>query len=80
MLIAVGPQDVPGLLADIASHLRHDRLLVSALAGVPTRLFERYVADDTPVVRAMPNTPVLVGAGRDLGRLGRHRGLATLPR
>ncbi|MCY0939420.1 pyrroline-5-carboxylate reductase family protein [Streptomyces sp. H34-S4] len=63
VLIAVRPQDVPGLLAGIASPLRHDCLLVSAAAGVPTRLIERYVADDTPVVRAMPNTPVLVGTG-----------------
>src|SRR5207302_3233335 len=37
--------------------------VLSIAAGVPLASLERWLGDGTPVVRAMPNTPALVGAG-----------------
>jgi pyrroline-5-carboxylate reductase len=37
--------------------------VLSIAAGVPTATIEAALPADTPVVRAMPNTPALVGAG-----------------
>src|SRR5438309_5031342 len=38
-------------------------LVLSIAAGVPTSALERWLPAGLPVVRAMPNTPALVGAG-----------------
>lgn len=63
VLIVVKPQDVPGLLADIADALRPDAILASFAAGVRTDRIEAAVAAGTPVIRIMPNTPAVVGEG-----------------
>src|SRR5262249_33491021 len=81
LVIAVKPQDVPGLLSEIAPQLREDHIVVSIAAGVTIRALERSLEEaggidgrrppsvspsrcsTVPVVRVMPNTPALVGAG-----------------
>jgi pyrroline-5-carboxylate reductase len=57
-LIAVKPADVPAACGT----LDVGRVL-SIAAGVPIATIEGALADGVPVVRAMPNTPALVGAG-----------------
>jgi pyrroline-5-carboxylate reductase len=39
------------------------RRVLSVAAGIPTARLESALGDDSVVIRAMPNTPVLVGAG-----------------
>ncbi len=63
LVLVVKPQDMPGLLEEIAAHLRPDALVVSLAAGIPTTLLEKYLPDGVPVVRVMPNTPALVDEG-----------------
>jgi pyrroline-5-carboxylate reductase len=60
-LVAVKPADVPAAVrtATEAGALR----LLSVAAGVPTAVLERAAGPSVRVVRAMPNTPALVGAG-----------------
>lgn len=60
-LIAVKPADVPAACAALAA-AGCERVL-SIAAGVPTNAIEAVLAPRTPVVRAMTNTPALVGAG-----------------
>lgn len=60
LVLAVKPQDMQALLDDLAPHVPADRLVVSVAAGVPTAAIERRLADTTPVVRVMTNTPALV--------------------
>src|SRR5207248_11604462 len=60
-VIAVKPGDVEGACRGIAE-VGVQRVL-SIAAGVPLAKLERWTGDGTPVVRAMPNTPALVGAG-----------------
>jgi pyrroline-5-carboxylate reductase len=59
-VIAVKPGDVQAACQSVAGHA--DRVL-SIAAGVPLAKLEGWIGAGTPVVRAMPNTPALVGAG-----------------
>ena len=61
LVLAVKPQDIDPLLDEVAPVAGADRLVVSMCAGLPTKLFEQRLAPGTPVVRVMPNTPMLVG-------------------
>ncbi len=60
-VIAVKPDVVPGVLEDLAA-AAPERVL-SIAAGVSTSVLEAGLADGVGVVRAMPNTPALVGQG-----------------
>ncbi|MDX1504002.1 MAG: pyrroline-5-carboxylate reductase [Thermoanaerobaculia bacterium] len=63
VLLCVKPQGVAELLAEIGPVLGGERLLVSIAAGVTTDYLERRLPEGAVVVRAMPNTPSLIGAG-----------------
>jgi pyrroline-5-carboxylate reductase len=72
LVIAVKPQDIEPLLAELAESIRPGTLVVSLCAGLPTELFERRLGDGTPVVRVMPNTPMVVGEAMSAISPGRH--------
>lgn len=63
VLLAVKPQDLEATLRDIAPNLRAGQVLVSVAAGKSTAWIESQVPPGVAVVRAMPNTPALVGEG-----------------
>jgi pyrroline-5-carboxylate reductase len=60
LLIAVKPQDIDALLAEVAPAIERRHLVVSVAAGVTTRHIERALPAGIAVVRCMPNTPALV--------------------
>src|SRR5947209_5090224 len=60
-VVAVKPNDVEGACRALAD--AGVQRVLSIAAGVPLAKLERWIGDGTPVVRAMPNTPALVGAG-----------------
>ncbi|MGH8869108.1 MAG: pyrroline-5-carboxylate reductase [Actinomycetes bacterium] len=60
LLLAVKPQDMTTLLDEMAPHVPADRLVVTMAAGVMTSTIEARLAEGTPVVRVMTNTPALV--------------------
>jgi len=60
VLLAVKPQDMTALLAEIGPHVRAQTLVVTVAAGIPTATIEAHLAPGTPVVRVMTNTPVFV--------------------
>lgn len=72
LVIAVKPQDIDPVLAELAPLLRPSSLVVSLCAGLPTSLFERRLPPNTPVVRVMPNTPMLVGEAMSAVSPGSH--------
>ncbi|MEV7182893.1 pyrroline-5-carboxylate reductase [Kitasatospora sp. NPDC093102] len=80
LILAVKPQDMGALLDELAPHVGPDRLVISAAAGVPTAWFEERLAPGTPVVRVMPNTPVLVDEGMSVISAGSHAGEEHLVR
>lgn len=61
VLLGVKPAQITGLLADIAPSLHPEALIVSVAAGVTTEAMQAVVPN--AVVRAMPNTPALIGRG-----------------
>ena len=61
LIIAVKPQDIEPLLDELGPYVAPSKLVVSLCAGLPTAMFEQRLAAGTPVVRVMPNTPMLVG-------------------
>ena len=64
LLLAVKPQIMPSLHAELRDSLqRHRPLLISIAAGVRVDQLERWFGHGLPIVRCMPNTPALIGAG-----------------
>jgi len=63
VLIVVKPQDVRDLLDEIAPNVSTTSVVVSLAAGVRIDTLEAALPDGVAVVRAMPNTPALVGEG-----------------
>ena len=63
ILLAVKPQDLEKTLSEIRAELRDGALLVSLLAGIKSSRIQGLVNVSARVVRVMPNTPLLLGAG-----------------
>lgn len=63
VVLAVKPQGAYEVLASIRDHLRDDTLFVSVLAGLTTEALLQQLGRQLPVVRTMPNTPMLVDEG-----------------
>ena len=59
VLIGVKPAMVSDTLAELAPHLAPDALVISVAAGITTATMESAVGNS--VLRAMPNTPAIVG-------------------
>src|SRR3954466_12231305 len=72
LVVAVKPQDIDPLLAELTAALRPGTLVVSLCAGLPTALYEQVLPAGTPVVRVMPNTPMLVGEAMSAVSGGTH--------
>ena len=72
LLLALKPQDMLALLDEIAPHLSEERLVISVAAGLTTLVLESHLPSGVPVVRAMPNTPALMGRGMTAISGGAH--------
>ncbi len=72
LVVAVKPQDIEPLLAELEPAIRPGTLVVSLCAGLTTALFERRLPEGIGVVRVMPNTPMLVGEAMSAISPGRH--------
>ena len=63
VIIALKPHLVESALREIKPHLKPETLLLSVAAGISLKRLQQAVDSVCPVVRVMPNTPALVGAG-----------------
>jgi len=63
VLLAVKPTQVVPLVREVATSLKQGVLLLSIAASVKTIAIEEAAEGLTPVIRAMPNTPAMLGAG-----------------
>jgi pyrroline-5-carboxylate reductase len=63
VVVAVKPQDIDALLAEIGSVVTAGQVLLSVAAAIPTGYLEARLAAGVPVVRAMPNAPSTVHEG-----------------
>jgi pyrroline-5-carboxylate reductase len=78
LVLAVKPQDIDALLAELAPVVTAEHLVISVAAGVTTMRIERWLADGVPVVRCMPNTPALVDQAMTAVAAGAHAGESHL--
>lgn len=62
IVFAVKPEDVPIILREFPSN-HAEKLFISIAAGARAAVFLAALGEDHAVVRAMPNTPALVGMG-----------------
>jgi pyrroline-5-carboxylate reductase len=72
LILAVKPQDMNALLAELTGHVSVDRLVITGAAGIPTASIERRLGPGVPVVRVMTNTPVLVDEAMSVLSAGAH--------
>jgi pyrroline-5-carboxylate reductase len=78
IVVAVKPQDIEELLAEIHGAVTPAQTVLSIAAAIPTGLIEAHLAPGVPVVRAMPNTPVTVHEGMAGIAAGAHAGAEHL--
>jgi pyrroline-5-carboxylate reductase len=60
LVIAVKPQDAKAALASVSVH---KQLVISIAAGLTLETLSRWMGGHRRLVRCMPNTPALIGAG-----------------
>jgi len=63
VVLAVKPQQMQDLLQQIAPDLQKNQCLLSIAAGIRRETLAGWSGHTCPVVRIMPNTPAMVGAG-----------------
>jgi len=61
IILAVKPNDVRGVVEEIAPCVNEDKIVVSVAAGVPTRVIEGHLGKGKKVIRVMPNIGARVG-------------------
>jgi pyrroline-5-carboxylate reductase len=78
VVLAVKPQIIDVLLEEIAPAIDARKLVISIAAGVPIGAIARKLGAGVRIVRTMPNTPALVGAGATALARGPHATEADL--
>jgi len=63
ILLGVKPQQLADVVRGVAPVLNPNKLLISFAASVKTSAIEEAAGGQLSVIRAMPNTPAMVGAG-----------------
>ena len=72
IIIGVKPQVVEDVVREISGHITPRQIIVSVAASVPTSMIEKNLPPNVPVIRAIPNTPCLLGAGMTAISRGKH--------
>jgi pyrroline-5-carboxylate reductase len=72
IVVGVKPQVVESVMREISDQITPKQVIVSVAASVPTSMIEKDLPPLVPVIRAMPNTPCLVGAGMTAICKGKH--------
>ena len=63
IVLAVKPQFFDVVLANIRNVVKDDHVIISIAAGISIEYLQRKLGNGIRIVRAMPNTPALLGEG-----------------
>jgi len=63
ILVAVKPQVIDSVLKEISSIISEQQIIISIAAGVTIDHIKTFIKKNAGIIRVMPNTPALVGAG-----------------
>jgi pyrroline-5-carboxylate reductase len=72
VILAVKPQQIGDVLAEIRDAISLETLVVSIAAGITLNRLAAGLAPQQRIVRVMPNTPCLIGRGVSCFSLGLH--------
>ncbi|WP_257459077.1 pyrroline-5-carboxylate reductase [Archangium lipolyticum] len=72
VVLSVKPQVLDKVLVQVAPVVDPHKLFISVAAGVPISVMERRLGAGARIIRTMPNTPSLVGAGACALARGEH--------
>jgi pyrroline-5-carboxylate reductase len=72
LLLAVKPQEMSLLLDELGPVVTPRNLVITIAAGIPAAFIEKQLAEGTPVVRVMSNTPVFVDEAMSAIAAGAH--------
>lgn len=72
VILAVKPQQMAEVLDQIGASVSPTAMVLTVAAALPSSFYEARLMEGTPVVRAMPNTPALIGAGATSVSPGAH--------
>lgn len=63
LVLAIKPQEIETILPPLQNHLTPHTIILSIMAGVTVNRIKDLLNHDGIVIRAMPNTPALIGKG-----------------
>ena len=72
IVLAIKPQVMPAVLAELSGLLEPQQLVLSIAAGTSIAAIASQLAPRQAIIRAMPNTPALVGEGITGMSAGEH--------
>ncbi|NOX38201.1 MAG: pyrroline-5-carboxylate reductase [Calditrichaeota bacterium] len=78
IILSVKPQNIREVLVEITPAIRPDQLILSVIAGITTAAIQKMIGQANPIVRAMPNIPVVVDAGATAIAAGKGVGESQL--
>ena len=70
LLLVVKPQDMGSVLEEIKGSINPEAVVITFAAGKTISFISNGLGTSNPVVRVMPNTPTLVGAGMAAASIG----------
>jgi pyrroline-5-carboxylate reductase len=70
LLLVVKPQDMGSVLEEIKGSINPEAVVITFAAGKTISFISNGLGTSNPVVRVMPNTPTLVGAGMAAASMG----------
>ena len=80
IVLAVKPQVMQNVLEEIRPYANPQHLFISVAAGVPIRMYERFLGPEIRIVRTMPNIPCLISRGATAVTAGRFARQGDLQR
>ncbi len=66
VILAVKPNVVKIVLTEIKDVFADDKVLISIAAGIPLKTYKAALGENKKVIRALPNTPAIIGEGMTL--------------
>ena len=63
IILAVKPQQMQDVLAELGDYLTSAHLVISIAAGITLTDLTKWMGEDKAIIRVMPNTPCLIGKG-----------------